>query len=444
VLLPLSDAPNPGGRPYVTYGLIAANILVYLLVSLPLGARPPDTRSPVFQAYVELVRDRLPAGVPLRAALATTSAYDLYVFEHGYKPAAPQVADLFYAQFLHGGFLHLFGNMLFLWIFGDNVEYRLGRVAYLLAYLATGVAATLFFALFAFGSAVPLVGASGAISGVLGFYFLWFPRNTVRLFVFLFPFFMNVVAVRARLVLGAYLLVDNLLPFLISTGGGGGVAHGAHIGGFVAGLAGAWMIERRALLSGKAGYEPEAAVDQAPAATIGPVLTGGAQLGEPNGVQLQDRRGGQFVSARRQGLELMQALEQSALPEHPDVAMGQFALHAAQAHTEGAPALNLGVDIAADALVGPQPIVQVEGNAAAALADETRPAQRYFTPARQQMAPSAAIPTETLTLHGATLGTGPRLFEAVGHVAPAHIRRPPQHVFGGGTDPFTDHLTESH
>jgi len=275
VLLPLSDAPNPGGRPYVTYGLIAANILVYLLVSLPLGARPPDTRSPVFQAYVELVRDRLPAGVPLRAALATTSAYDLYVFEHGYKPAAPQVADLFYAQFLHGGFLHLFGNMLFLWIFGDNVEYRLGRVAYLLAYLATGVAATLFFALFAFGSAVPLVGASGAISGVLGFYFLWFPRNTVRLFVFLFPFFMNVVAVRARLVLGAYLLVDNLLPFLISTGGGGGVAHGAHIGGFVAGLAGAWMIERRALRSGKAGYEPEAAVDQAPAATIGTAIEQG-------------------------------------------------------------------------------------------------------------------------------------------------------------------------
>jgi len=275
VLLPLSDAPNPGGRPYVTYGLIAANIVVYLLVSLPLGARPPDTRSPTFQAYVELVRDRLPAGVPLRAALATTSAYDVYVFEHGYKPAAPQVADLFYAQFLHGGFLHLFGNMLFLWIFGDNVEYRLGRFAYLLAYLATGVAATLFFAVFAFGSAVPLVGASGAISGVLGFYFLWFPRNTVRLFVFLFPFFMNVVAVRARLVLGAYLLVDNLLPFLISTGGGGGVAHGAHIGGFVAGLAGAWMIERRAVLSGKAGYEPEVAVDEAPTATIGTAIEQG-------------------------------------------------------------------------------------------------------------------------------------------------------------------------
>jgi len=268
LLLPLSDAPNPGGRPYVTYGLIAANILVYALVSLPLGAEPPDTRSAAFQAYVEVVRDQLPPGVPLRAALAATSAYDLYVFEHGYKPAAPQLADLFYSLFLHGGFLHLFGNMLFLWIYGDNVEYRLGRLGYLLAYLVTGIAATLFFSLFAPDSALPLVGASGAISGVLGFYFLWFPRNTVRMFVFLFPFFMNVVAVRARLVLGVYLLIDNVLPFFISAGGGGGVAHGAHIGGFVAGLAGAWLIDRRAVQSRQVGYTPGVVLDEAPGSAV--------------------------------------------------------------------------------------------------------------------------------------------------------------------------------
>jgi membrane associated rhomboid family serine protease len=272
LLLPLSDAPNPGGRPYVTYGLIAANVLVYLLVSLPLGSQPPDTASPAFRAYIEVVRDQLPPGVPLRAALANTSAYDLHVFEHGYKPAAPQLADLLYSLFLHGGFLHLFGNMLFLWIYGDNVEYRLGRVAYLLAYLGTGITATLFFALFASDSSVPLVGASGAISGVLGFYFLWFPRNTVRMFVFLFPFFMNVVAVRARLVLGVYLLLDNVLPFLVSTSGGGGVAHGAHIGGFVAGLAGAWLIDRRGVQSGKAGFPVDTVLDAAPASTPGEAI----------------------------------------------------------------------------------------------------------------------------------------------------------------------------
>ncbi len=285
MLLPLSDAPNPGGRPFVTYGLIAANIVVYALVSLPLGTRPPDTGSPAFQAYVELVRDQLPPGVPLRAALANTSAYDLYVFEHGYKPAAPQLADLFYSLFLHGGFLHLFGNMLFLWIYGDNVEYRLGRLAYLLWYLATGVAATLFFAVFALDSTVPLVGASGAISGVLGFYFLWFPRNTVRLFVFLFPFFMNVVAVRARIVLGVYLLIDNVLPFLISTGGGGGgVAHGAHIGGFVAGIGGAWMIERWSVQSRKAGYASAEVIDGAPAPAVGAAIAQGDMAARGDGV----------------------------------------------------------------------------------------------------------------------------------------------------------------
>jgi membrane associated rhomboid family serine protease len=275
VIIPLSDAPNPGGRPYVTYALIALNVLVYALVSLPLSSQPADPGSPSFQAYVEVVRNQLPAGVPIGAVLENVSAYDLFVFDHGYKPAAPQIPDLFFSLFLHGGFLHLFGNMLFLWIYGDNVEYRLGGIRYLLAYLGTGVAATLFFALFAPGSEVPLVGASGAISGILGFYFLWFPRNTVRLFVFLFPFFMNTVAIGARLVLGLYLLVDNLLPFLVSGGGSGGVAHGAHIGGFVAGMAGAWIIDRQGFGSAKARYTPEVAVEDAPASAVGAAIQNG-------------------------------------------------------------------------------------------------------------------------------------------------------------------------
>lgn len=150
--------------------------------------------------------------------------------------------------------MHLFGNMLFLWIYGDNVEHRLGSLKFILGYLGTGVAATVFYALFAAGSPIPLVGASGAISGVLGFYFLWFPRNVVRLFVFLFPIFMNVVQVSARLVLTFYLLIDNLLPFLFSRSGAGGVAHGAHIGGFIAGLAVAWVLDRRQLAARPAEY----------------------------------------------------------------------------------------------------------------------------------------------------------------------------------------------
>jgi hypothetical protein len=143
--------------------------------------------------------------------------------------------------------MHLFGNMLFLWIYGDNVERRLGALPYLLGYLLTGVAATLAHSLVFSSSDIPLVGASGAISGVLGFYFLWFPRNTVRMLAFLPPFLMQVFEIPARYVLGMYLLVDNLLPFLFA--GEGGVAHGAHIGGFVVGGVLAWLFDRRRLAS---------------------------------------------------------------------------------------------------------------------------------------------------------------------------------------------------
>jgi hypothetical protein len=111
----------------------------------------------------------------------------------------------------------------------------------------TGIAATLFHAAGARQSQMPMVGASGAISGVLGFYFVWFPRNHVRLLWLLPPFVMEVVEVPARLVLGLYLVADNLLPYLIAASEGGGVAHGAHIGGFLAGLAAAWVMDRRGL-----------------------------------------------------------------------------------------------------------------------------------------------------------------------------------------------------
>jgi hypothetical protein len=133
--------------------------------------------------------------------------------------------------------------MLFLWIYGDNVEHRLGKLGYLLAYLGTGVAATLGDGVLRMGSGIPSVGASGAISGVLGLYFLWFPRNRGRVWIFLFPFIANVVEWPARLVLGVYLIFDNLLPVLL-TAGSGGVAHGAHIGGFVAGWVLAFGLER--------------------------------------------------------------------------------------------------------------------------------------------------------------------------------------------------------
>jgi membrane associated rhomboid family serine protease len=235
MFLPIGDAPNPKGTPFVTWALIAVNVAAFLLLNVPLGARQADFSSPAFREYVEVMSRELPGRVDVRQLAAQTSEYDLFAFEHGFRPSAPQAVDLLTCMFLHGGFMHLFGNMLFLWIYGDNVERRLGAIGYLAAYLGTGIAATLAHALVFRSSEVPLVGASGAISGVLGFYFVFFPRNVVRMLVFLPPFLMQVFQIPARLVLGMYLLVDNLLPFLFA--GEGGVAHGAHIGGFIAGAA---------------------------------------------------------------------------------------------------------------------------------------------------------------------------------------------------------------
>jgi membrane associated rhomboid family serine protease len=245
MFIPIGDAPNPKGIPFVTYALVAVNVAVYLFVNLPLDSRPADRSDPAFREYVQVMSRELQDRVDVRQLVAQASEYDLFSFEHGYRPAAPRVSALLACMFLHGGFMHLFGNMLFLWIYGDNVERRIGGFAYLFWYLATGVVATLFHSLVFSSSEIPVVGASGAISGILGFYFVWFPRNRVRMLVFLPPFLMQVFEVPARWVLGMFLVVDNLLPFLFA--GDSGVANGAHIGGFIAGGLVAWIMDRRGL-----------------------------------------------------------------------------------------------------------------------------------------------------------------------------------------------------
>lgn len=257
MFLPLGDEPNPRGVPWVTYGLMAANVAVYLLISLPLSGVRPELDDPALAAYLRMLTEQFGGRLSAAEVLRQTSAYDLVVFTHGFRPAEPAAAALLTSMFLHAGFMHLAGNMLFLWIYGDNVEHRLGPGRFLLAYLATGVAATLFHATFDADSGLPLVGASGAISGVLGFYFIWFPRNRVRVWIVLFPFFMQVVHWPARLVLGVYLFIDNVMPFLITRGvEGGGVAYGAHIGGFLGGLGWAWWAGRREIVRPPDEYRP--------------------------------------------------------------------------------------------------------------------------------------------------------------------------------------------
>ena len=240
MFLPIGDEPNLRGAPVINYILIGTNIAIFLLIALPLSTQAVDPGDPALRAYLQAIGQG--AGVPLRAILDNLSAYDLFVFKHGFKPATPLFVDLLTSMFLHANWMHLAGNMLFLWIFGDNVELHVGRGAYMLIYLVTGAAATALFALFSLGSHMPLVGASGAISGVLGCYFLWFPRNNVRVLVWLF-FFVNVIRIPARWVLGFYLVVENLLPFVWNRGESG-IAYGAHIGGFLGGLGCAALVSR--------------------------------------------------------------------------------------------------------------------------------------------------------------------------------------------------------
>ena len=237
MFLPIGDSPNPERfTPWINHALIAANVLIFFATFVTMSSAPFEGSIPAeAKDWVSMVRRSSPNWAP--------SQYDILTAVYGYKPGASEIVDLFASMFLHGGWMHLIGNMLFLWIYGNNVEHRVGHIRYLFLYLVTGVAATFTFSLMSEGSIVPLIGASGAISGVLGMYFIMFPRNVVKIFALIFPFFFGVYTLNARLVLGFYFVAQNIFPWLLSGAAGGGVAYGAHIGGFVAGLIVALLVE---------------------------------------------------------------------------------------------------------------------------------------------------------------------------------------------------------
>lgn len=155
------------------------------------------------------------------------------------EPASPAVlATLFSAMFLHGGWLHIGGNMLYLWIFGNNVEDRFGHLVFLGFYLATGVAATIAHLAAEGASEIPLVGASGAIAGVLGAYLVLYPRTRITVAIPIF-FIIELARVPAAFVIGFWFLMQVVqgVGSISPEAAGGGVAWWAHVGGFVAGLA---------------------------------------------------------------------------------------------------------------------------------------------------------------------------------------------------------------
>lgn len=238
-MIPISDQDvQRRTTPYVTIGLIVLNALVFLY-ELTLS----DVSTTLFFFKWGLVPANLTSGVDefgrmcvgtlLRSPLGTVCQGTIVALE------APNHAwiTLFTAMFVHGGFMHFAGNMLYLWVFGDNVEDRLGHVKYLLFYLACGVAATWAQVATDTASQVPNIGASGAIAGVLGAYLLLFPYS--RISTLLVFYFIMVIRVPVLFLLGFWFFLQNFFQGLGSLGSsaGGGVAYWAHVGGFVAGLA---------------------------------------------------------------------------------------------------------------------------------------------------------------------------------------------------------------
>jgi membrane associated rhomboid family serine protease len=227
MFIPLKDL-NPSRRyPFVNYTLILVNLTVFLYeinLRLTLTARTYDAF--IFTYSV----------VPAR--------FSSFVSGHTSFEAAflPLLTSMFlHADFLHGGWLHVAGNMLFLWIFGDNVEDRFGHLSYLIFYFVCGVGAGLLQSLFDLHSTVPALGASGAISGVMGAYILLYPRARVLTLVFIF-----VLPIPAVVVLGAWFLMQ-FLSGMTALGAGvmGGVAWWAHIGGFLLGMLLTSFLDRR-------------------------------------------------------------------------------------------------------------------------------------------------------------------------------------------------------
>jgi len=218
-VFPLHDNNPIRITPYVTYGLIGANIFIFLYqLSLP-----PQQLNEFFHVAAVVPRELTAslAGIPVNQSV-------------------PEWMTLITSQFLHGGFLHIAGNMLFLWIFGNNVEERLGHVKYLIFYLACGALAALTQWFFSQNSGIPSLGASGAIAGVMGAYILRFPRAQVLTLVFL-GFFITTVRIPAIFFLGFW-FVQQALYGVASLNApsnigmeSGGIAYWAHAGGFVFG-----------------------------------------------------------------------------------------------------------------------------------------------------------------------------------------------------------------
>jgi len=210
LLIPYKDNNPTASFPFVTIGIVVLNIVVFLYQI----ASPSGTEKIVF----------------------SYGAIPHYIITFDKVQPIHPVLTIFSAMFMHGGVFHLAGNMLYLWIFGDNIEDQLGHLRFIIFYIFCGIVAAFAQVITSPDSFTPMIGASGAISGVLGAYLLLFPRALVHTLIFL-VFFVTVVKIPALIVIGFWAIIQ-FISGLTSTGFAreGGVAWFAHIGGFITGL----------------------------------------------------------------------------------------------------------------------------------------------------------------------------------------------------------------
>jgi membrane associated rhomboid family serine protease len=211
-MIPLRDVIPSRTTPFVTVGLIVINSIVYL-----------------YEFSLWLLDDRL---------------FDIFVRHYGLVPVRFTFTAAFTSMFVHANVLHVVGNMWFLWIFGDNVEDRLGHVRFIVFYLLCGFVAIIVQAVSSPYSFLPTVGASGAIAGVMGAYFVLYPRS--RVLTMIFPFIFWIIEVPAVFFLGYWFVLQLLSVGVVAdTASAGGTAFWAHIAGFLTGVLMVFVFRRR-------------------------------------------------------------------------------------------------------------------------------------------------------------------------------------------------------
>lgn len=223
-MFPIGDDDSDRSlQPMVNYVIIGINILVFLLLQ-QFGSNE------AFTYAFSLVPKEITTGVDLTGIQIVRDSLGHTAQIQHYATPLPVYFNFLSSMFMHGGIAHIFGNMLFLFIFGDNLENLLGHIRYAVFYLLCGFAAAAAQIMMGPDSIIPMLGASGAISGVLGGYILLFPKRQVRAMIFNF-----MTTVPAFIAIGIWIVYQLVLGYLTPSGTGG-VAYAAHLGGFIAGL----------------------------------------------------------------------------------------------------------------------------------------------------------------------------------------------------------------